>query len=225
MEEKNEKKAFITNFIWAEVYLRKSNEIYLDMYLDVIKWSKKLLQVLTLAIAFAGILGVVFYKEISFIAVFAIAVIQCCAFLSERVFMSDNDIAKVMDLRIKNILCLNKFEKLFLEINCLDIPKETAINKIYSIRDEFIDIHKDYNSLFLPDCQIMKRKAEKEAKKYLSNAFNLPWGQVEEVASLKQVRYSLFSCLVRCLRVLLVLLFLFAFVWAFLYFFKNFLQS
>ena len=175
----------IDSFVWSEVYLRKTNERYLDKYLDKLKSCRIWIQALTLGCALSGFLGFVFHEYAPFIAIGAICAIQCYALIRERVFMPDADLIKVMDLRIMNINCLNKFEKLFLKIYYDMISKEDAVNEIFQIRGEFIDIHKHYNTLNLPPNDKYFLEAGKEAKEYLDSYFNLSSEEVEAAAGAK----------------------------------------
>ena len=180
----------IDGIVWAEVYRMKSDERYLDLYLDKIKCRRKWATILSLAFSTGGLLGSMWLDYAPLIGVAATAVTQVVSFIQEHVIMSDSEMAKVMDLRIQCIYAFDKFEKLYLKLWYKKLTEDDAINEFYDIRTEFTEIQKLFNVLHLPPCNKIATKAGKQTLKYLADHFNLSDEVVEESLKASKVHSS-----------------------------------
>jgi hypothetical protein len=178
----------IEQIIWVEVFNLKFNERYLGLYLDKLKSRKRWIYIFSLIFTSGGLLGSVQCDAAPLIGIALTFAIQVFSVLQEHVVMSDSDLAKVMDLRMLFVNSFNKFEKLYLRQWYKKLTDDEAINEFYEIRSEFSDIHRLYNELHLPPRKKMALKAAMDAKRYLSDYFNLSEEVVEEASKAKQVR-------------------------------------
>jgi hypothetical protein len=156
------------NKIWYEFVHYKSGDDYLVLYLNRLKTTRKVTNILTIIFSTTGIFSWTIWKYLPAITSGLIAVIQLFKLVENQIVPTDKDIEQVALLRNMYFDYWNKLEKLWIEYNSNKLTGEQATEMFFKLRDSVKDIEALDNKLSIQTITSLQDKADIQTNSYLN---------------------------------------------------------
>lgn len=159
------------NKIWYALGDAKKGEEYLGLYSMRVKSIRKVYKIIIIIIAALGLILWKVWQPVSVIACLLILIGEIATKMEKQIVMTDANVIKLGDLRIKYIDLFNHLDRLWSDFNdeCLS---DDEIKKIYSeILQEKREIEELDNELYIPRVKKLDRQAENITLHYLNNHY------------------------------------------------------
>lgn len=157
--------------VWNALRNAKLGVEYTALYSLKVKNRRNLYKKITLLTAFAGMVVFIFWQPAALIACIIIFLGELLVKFTSRIILSDNDLLKLGDLKIRYVQLFNKLERLMIDINDDCLPQD-EVNKLYSqILNNKIEIEHLEQDITLPHNQTFKAQAEQLTDAYLTDHF------------------------------------------------------
>lgn len=158
--------------IWHELVHYKYGDDYLILYIDRLKTSRKVTNILTLVFSASGVFSWTFWVFIPVITSGLIAGIQLFKLIENHIIPSEKDIEQVELLRNKYFDYWNKVEQLWNDYKQKRITEEIASKSFYKLRNEAKEIEELDTKLNTQKIKSLKKAADKITRDYLSQYHN-----------------------------------------------------
>lgn len=157
--------------VWKALRKAKLGIEYTALYSLKVKKRRNLYKKIILLTALLGMALFTFWPPAAMIACAIILFGELLIKVTSRIIISDNDLLKLGDLKIRYVQLFDKLERLMIDINDDCLPQE-EVNKLYSqILNNKMEIEHLEQDITLPYNQTFKAKAERLTDDYLTDHF------------------------------------------------------
>lgn len=157
--------------IWNELAQVKHNHLYCCYLLAKQRRILNHFNLLTLAFSSAGIMGWAFWKEFPLASCIIVAGISLLKLVSPHLVSSDKQIDKLDKVADFYFDYFNKVEELWHNHYNYRLSDEQAQAKFYEVKATEREINKIVNEIIKSTDKKIYRKADEEARNYLSRNF------------------------------------------------------
>lgn len=157
--------------VWNALHDAKLGVEYTSLYSLKIKKRRNNYKKMIILIALLGAALFFFWQPAAIIACVLLFVSEVTVNFNNQIVMSDRDLLKLGDLKVRYVQLFNKLERLMIDINDDCLPQE-EVNRLYSeILDNRIEIENLQEEISIPKNEAFQHLAKQRTGDYLAEHF------------------------------------------------------